>query len=99
ASRAEKAEQTSQPQRSSQPKPGKLSYKLQRELDGMEEAILAAEQRVEQLHTEAGDPKLIADHAAHAKVCHQLAEAHAQVQKLYDRWAQLEATSNPDGTD
>ncbi|MCC6679586.1 MAG: ABC-F family ATP-binding cassette domain-containing protein [Phycisphaeraceae bacterium] len=95
---AEKSEQPPPPQRS-KPRCGKLSYKLQRELDGMEEAILAAEDRVQQLHEKAADPVLIADHAAHREVCHQLADAHAAVQKLYERWAQLEAMSDGDGSE
>ncbi len=73
---------------------GKLTYKLQRELDGMEDAILAAEARIEELTARASDPQVIADHAAHAKVCAELGEAHGDVKKLYDRWAELESMSD-----
>ena len=43
-------------------KPGTLSYKLQFEYDGMEEAILEAETQVERLEAEAADPALTSDH-------------------------------------
>ncbi len=71
--------------------PKKLTYKLQRELDGMEEAILQAEAAVERLTAEAGDAAVIADHAKHARVCERLGEAHQAVAALYERWAELES--------
>jgi ATP-binding cassette subfamily F protein uup len=72
-------------------KPKKLSYKLQREADGMEEAILTAEAEVERLEGIVGDPAVIADHARHHDACSELEAAHARVHALYERWAELEA--------
>ncbi len=72
-------------------KPKKLSYKLQREADGMEEAILVAEARVETLEAQVADPATIADHARYASLCTELAAAQAKVTALYERWAELEA--------
>ncbi|XAM00138.1 ABC-F family ATP-binding cassette domain-containing protein [Phycisphaeraceae bacterium D3-23] len=69
----------------------KLTYKLQRELDQMEDAILAAETELEALQQEASDPKIIADHARYADVCVKLGEADLRVRAMYDRWAELEA--------
>ncbi|MEZ6190700.1 MAG: ATP-binding cassette domain-containing protein [Phycisphaerales bacterium] len=69
----------------------KLTYKLQRELDQMEEAILMAEAEHEALHAQAADPAVIADRAKHEAVCHQLGEAQARVEQLYARWQELEA--------
>ncbi len=69
----------------------KLSYHLQRELDGMEAAILDAEAKVEQLTEQSGDPAVIADHVKHAAVCAELGDAQQEVRRLYDRWAELEA--------
>jgi len=69
----------------------KLSYKLQREADGMEEAILEAEARVAELQARAAEPGLTADHGGLTKVYAQLSEAQQHVQHLYDRWAELEA--------
>ena len=69
----------------------KLTYKLQHELDGMEAAILEAEDAVERLQAESGDPKVMADHARFAKVCEDLGEAQQTVERLYVRWSELEA--------
>jgi len=70
---------------------GKLSYKLQRELDGMESAILEAEAEVESLQAQASDPAVIADHARLAAVCEALGRAQQEVDRLYARWAELES--------
>ncbi len=69
----------------------KLTYKLQRELDQMEDAILQAEAEHQALHDQAADPAVIADRAKHEAVCHQLGEAQARVERLYARWQELEA--------
>jgi len=69
----------------------KLSYKLQRELDKMEDTIIDAEAQIEALEKQAADPCVIADHVRHAKVCDQLGQAHIRVRQFYDRWAQLES--------
>lgn len=75
----------------SSPKPGKLSYNLQREYDGMEEAILEAEAELEQKQAEANDPALAGDHAKAAKVYEQLGASQQKVRALYARWAELDA--------
>ena len=69
----------------------KLSYKLQRELDTMEQTILEAESEFEALQTQASDPGVIADHLRYAQVCDKLGEAQSRVGQLYERWAELEA--------
>lgn len=71
--------------------PKKLTYKLQRELDQMEEAILKAEAEHEALHELAADPAVIADRQKHEDVCHQLSDAQTKIDKLYARWQELEA--------
>lgn len=75
----------------STPRPGKLTYMLQREYDGMEEAILSAEAEVERLEAEAADPALTADHVKAAAVYTRLKDGHAKVTELYARWAELDA--------
>ncbi|MFK7790367.1 MAG: ABC-F family ATP-binding cassette domain-containing protein [Phycisphaeraceae bacterium] len=69
----------------------KLSYKLQRELDQMEETILKAETEIEALQDEAADPKVMADRDKHLGVCERLSKAQHKVSRLYERWAELEA--------
>ena len=69
----------------------KLSYKFQRELDGMEEAILLAENEAEELKAKAGDPAVLADHVKLTEVCELLGKAEDRVADLYARWTELEA--------
>jgi ATP-binding cassette subfamily F protein uup len=69
----------------------KLSYNEQREFDGMEAAIAAAEKKAADLDARLNDPKLLADHAAYAKACDAAGAAHAEVARLYARWEELEA--------
>lgn len=81
--------QPAHPKASTQTK--KLSYKLQRELNAMEQTILEAESEFEALQAQAADPGVITDHLRHAQVCDKLGEAQSRVQQLYHRWAELEA--------
>jgi len=69
----------------------KLSYKDQREYDGMEAAILEAESELERLQAEAADPSLATAHVRAAKAYEALAAAQAEVERLYARWAELES--------
>ena len=69
----------------------KLSYKLQRELDQMEEKILQSEVELQALQDEAADPKVIADHTKYAEICNRLGEAQNHVTSLYARWEELES--------
>ena len=69
----------------------KLTYKLQRELDQMEDHIHKAEAEHAKLQTLASDPDIIADRAKHEDVCHQLGDAQTKVDQLYARWEEIEA--------
>jgi ATP-binding cassette subfamily F protein uup len=81
---------------STAPKRRKLSYKEQREFDGMEEAILEAEGEVERLDAIANDPAVIADHTRSTKAFAELSDAQNRVQTLYARWSELEAVQRGD---
>ena len=74
------------------PRPGKLSFKEQRELEGMEAAILAAETRVQELETTLNDPEF---HATRSQEAHELIAdletTKAKVTRLYERWQELAA--------
>jgi ABC transport system ATP-binding/permease protein len=75
-----------------QRKPGKLSYKEQRELEGMEAAILAAEERKSALEATLGDPATYQkDGAAVPGMKAELDQVSADVERLYARWQELEA--------
>jgi ATP-binding cassette subfamily F protein uup len=73
-------------------KPGKLSFKEQRELEGMEAAILAAEERKAALEAALADPETYRkDGAAVAGLKVDLDAASAEVERLYARWQELDA--------
>ncbi|HYK03892.1 MAG TPA: ABC-F family ATP-binding cassette domain-containing protein [Thermoanaerobaculia bacterium] len=72
-------------------KPKKLGYKEQREFDTMEANVLAAEQRLERAKAAAEDPSIAADANALQTRYAELSAAQAEVDRLYARWAELEA--------
>ncbi|MEO8362365.1 MAG: ATP-binding cassette domain-containing protein, partial [Vicinamibacteria bacterium] len=72
-------------------KPKKLSYKDQREWDQMEANILAAEQRLEASQATVADPDVASDYQAVIKANAEVEAAQAGVDRLYARWAELEA--------
>jgi ATP-binding cassette subfamily F protein uup len=72
-------------------KPKKLGYREQREWDEMEAKILDAERRLEAAQQDAADPKVASDHEALRVRLAALAAAQADVDRLYARWAELEA--------
>ena len=69
----------------------KLSYREQKELAGMEAAILAAEAKRDELAARLADPALYAGPPAEAaRLGAALREAGEAVEALYARWAELE---------
>jgi ATP-binding cassette subfamily F protein uup len=73
------------------PRTKRLGYREQREWDGMEQAILDAERVVEACRREAEDPAIASDPAALQQRYAALEVARADVDRLYARWAELEA--------
>jgi ATP-binding cassette subfamily F protein uup len=72
-------------------RPRRLGYLEQREWDDMEARILEAEARLEACHAAAADPAIVTDHEALASRLEALTEAQVAVERLYARWAELEA--------
>jgi ATP-binding cassette subfamily F protein uup len=71
-------------------RPRKLTFKEQRELEGMEAAILAAETRVAELETLLNDPSFYITRAKDAPAANaELEAAKAEVSQLYARWEEL----------
>jgi ATP-binding cassette subfamily F protein uup len=68
----------------------KLNNKEQQEWDGMETAILAAEEAVAARQAEV-EAAATAGHAALAAACRALEDAQHAVERLYVRWQELEA--------
>ena len=72
-------------------KPRKLSFKEQRELDGMEAQIHAVEAEVARIEGLFADPEFFRKHAAQVnQLTHELDSAKENVTKLYARWEALE---------
>jgi len=73
-------------------KPRKLKWKEERELETMEETILAAETAVADLEAKLNDPAFYIDHSAEAPaLIDELERRKAEVSALYTRWEELEA--------
>ena len=76
-------------------RPRKLSWKEQRELEGMETAILEAEQRKAELEARLADPALYTRPADEvARVTSDFREASERIDALYARWAELEEAAS-----
>jgi ABC transport system ATP-binding/permease protein len=73
------------------PRVKRLSYLEQREWDGMEDAVLAAEAAVDACCRAAEDPAIASDPSALETRYAALEVARALVDRLYARWAELEA--------
>jgi ATP-binding cassette subfamily F protein uup len=69
----------------------KLSYREQQEHRTIEERILAAESELATCRARMEDPAIAADHVQLQKAVDALKEAERQVERLYTRWAELEA--------
>ncbi len=81
------------PQLTAASKPKKLSYKEQKELDGMEQSIASAEEQISSFQKKLDDPITHSD-AQKSLECYQhLAEAQKALELLFERWAFLENLS------
>lgn len=69
----------------------RLGYLEQRELDSMEASVLAAEERLDEARNRAEDPAIAADASALQQRYAELSAAQSEVDRLYARWAELEA--------
>jgi ATP-binding cassette subfamily F protein uup len=73
-------------------KPRKLSFKEQRELEGMEAQIHSVEAEVARIEGLFADPEFFRKHATKVnQLTQELDAAKESVTKLYSRWEQLEA--------
>jgi ATP-binding cassette subfamily F protein uup len=69
----------------------RLGYLEQRELDAMQAAIVEAETALEMCRRAAEDPGIASDPAGLQARYAALEDARAEVDRLYARWAELEA--------
>jgi ATP-binding cassette subfamily F protein uup len=72
--------------------PRKLKWKEERELEGMEDAILEIETEIEEMETKLNDPEFYKKNAASAgEVGESLEVKRSEAKAMYDRWEELEA--------
>jgi len=77
--------------RTSAAKPRKLSFKEQRELEGIEDVILAAEAKAAEIDRTLNDPEFYIARSMEAPgMIAEREAAHAEVVRLYARWEELE---------
>ncbi len=72
----------------------KLSYMDQREYDQMEEKILKAEERQEELEAAIQQPDIAGNAEKLAFCCQELEKVQEEVSSLYSRWEELEKIQN-----
>ncbi len=73
----------------------KLKWKEQKELEGMEQAILTAEEDVQRIELIFTAPDFYEKHGAKIpELTKELATAKTKVEQLYTRWHELEALKN-----
>ncbi|WP_254275279.1 ATP-binding cassette domain-containing protein [Halomonas sp. 3H] len=78
-------------------KPAKLSYKLQRELDGLPAEIERLEGKVAEFEAKVGDPAFYQQEAdAVTATLEALAETQAALDAAMERWMELEAMASGD---
>jgi len=89
---AARREAPAQPKARPAGKPAKkLTYKEQMEFDGMEGAISLAEEALAEREAELADPAVAHDPTELQQRMARQEEAQAEVDRLYARWAELEA--------
>lgn len=86
----EAAPAASTPASASRGKATKLSYKEQRELDGMEERIHLAEAQLGEVEQQLNDAAVVADGARVQQLLVTQEKLQAEIEQLYARWAELE---------
>ena len=92
AKREEPAKAKAKPVTANTAKPRKLTWKEKKELEGMEEAILGAEEEVSRIEGLFSDPEF---HSKHGNKTSELTlkmdQAKNKATELYTRWEELEA--------
>jgi ATP-binding cassette subfamily F protein uup len=89
--REAKADKAQKPKARTEPAAKKLTFKDQREYDGMEAAIGQAEAALEAARAALEDPAVASDGHELARRLERFQAAEAAVERLYARWAELEA--------
>jgi len=91
AKRPEATRSENKPSQGSKPKPRKLTWKERKELEGIEAAILKAEEEVARIESLFANPEFHSKHVTRAgELTKELDAARQQASSLYIRWEELE---------
>jgi ATP-binding cassette subfamily F protein uup len=71
-----------------------VGYLEQRELDGMEEKILAAEASRDALKAQTEHPDNVSDAPKLVELLRLIEEKQSEIDRLYARWSELEALAS-----
>jgi ATP-binding cassette subfamily F protein uup len=71
----------------------RLSYKEQRELEGMEAKIHSLEESLVARQRRMEEPEIMSDHVKLRACCEELEAVQTELNRLYARWEELEATA------
>ena len=74
--------------------PKKLSYKEQRELEGMENKIAELEQKLAVFQGQTLDTEIISQPKKLEEACKNLNETQEEIDRLFQRWSELEGRKN-----
>ena len=92
AAAVEPVKKSAAPAAQAQKKPKKLSYKEQKELEGMEDAIMLAEEKVAELENIFSSPDFFSRYGSRSsELQSELESARQEVSRLYARWEELSA--------
>ncbi len=81
-------------QKNNQKSQGRLSYLDQREYDQIEEIIAAEDNRLKQLQKKMELPEIVSNPEALALCWQEVEAAQIEVERLYNRWDELEEKKN-----
>jgi ATP-binding cassette subfamily F protein uup len=88
---AEPKEETKEPPRSQKEKPRKLSFKEQKELEGLPQKIERLEAEQQQIHASMADPNFYRESGAKvSELKERLAALDAELTDAYRRWVELD---------
>jgi ATP-binding cassette subfamily F protein uup len=79
------------PVKSATAKGPKLSFKEQREYEGIEAIVLGKESQLTEMQNEIAKPEVASDSSKLVTLSKSIADLEAEIEKLYARWQELEA--------
>jgi ATP-binding cassette subfamily F protein uup len=89
--RVKAASETTRETKSAEPAKKKLSYKEAREWEQIEDSVAAAEEKLAEARNALENPEIVSDPARLTQAAAHIDSVQAEVDALYERWAELGA--------